>query len=274
MQSALVLSGGGALGAAHLGILQVLEEEGYEFDFYAGVSAGAIVASLLALGKNSSELIEILKSTKILSLLFDLSSSFRGIIKGKKLKELLDRLYEGRSFGDLPVPLYIGVTDFSNGENLLLNSGSLADAVRASVSVPLVFEPFFHPGLERVLVDGGLTQNLPLEVAIRVYKGDRIISCDVCSSVRPLTGMRPSGLVKRVKGLKDAAERSLRIAFRSQQRNIPYDPRVIRIAPDLADFNGADVRSIAKIMKIGKDSASEMRSLLRSNTRPRDGSSQ
>ena len=253
--AALVLSGGAALGAAHLGVVQVLQEHGVEFDFYAGVSAGALVAAALACGKSAVELIGILEKTRLMALAFDFSGSLHGLLRGKKVKALLDRLYEGRRFEDLPVKLYVGVTDFVNGDRVLLTSGSLADAVRASVSVPLFFEPYYHPGAGRWFVDGGLTQNLPLDVAVEQYRGARIFACDVCSCLKAEADFSKKSWLGGLRNLKNNAERSLRIIFRTQQRHLPQDTRVVKIVPDLAEFNGIDAHRLKVITERGRQAA-------------------
>ncbi len=253
--AALVLSGGAALGAAHLGVVEVLQARDIKFDFYAGVSAGALVAAALACGKGAAELISILEKTRLINLAFDFSGTFHGLVRGRKVKALLDRLYEGRTFEDLPVKLFVGVTDFNNGERVILDSGSLADAVRASVSVPLFFDPYYHPGAKRWFVDGGLTQNLPLDIAVERYAGDRIYACDVCSCLDEKADFSRKPFLQGVLNLKRNAERSLRIIFRMQQRLLPNDPRVIKIVPDLAQFNGIDAHRLKLITERGREAA-------------------
>ena len=106
-------------------------------------------------------------------------------MSGKKVYKVLEDIYGDTTFEDLDVPLYIGATDFSTGERVIISSGKIVDAVRASLSVPLVFEPFFHPTLERWLVDGGLSQSYPIDIISKRYDGNIILGIDVGSSICP-----------------------------------------------------------------------------------------
>ena len=94
-KTALVLSGGDALGAAHIGVVEILEKQGYEFDFYSGVSAGSIIISLLAVGYSADEIWEIVEKTNIFSTMFDISKSRFGLIQGDKIIKLFEK-YLGR----------------------------------------------------------------------------------------------------------------------------------------------------------------------------------
>ncbi len=95
-KTALVLSGGGALGAAHIGVVKILEKQGYEFDFYSGVSAGSIIISLLAVGYSADEIWEIVEKTNIFSTMFDISKSRFGLIQGDKIIKLFVNIWETR----------------------------------------------------------------------------------------------------------------------------------------------------------------------------------
>ena len=252
-KAALVLSGGGALGAAHMGVLNVLEAEGFEFDFISGVSAGAIVGALSACGRRSGEMVGLLKAVDFFSLAFQMTT-FRVARRGSdKLDALLTEFFGDRCFEDLKVPLVIGATDFQNGERVLLKRGRIRDAVRASISVPLIFEPFWHPGEQRWLADGGLTQNLPLDCATGSYGGSLIYAVDVATALNPGRAVNPS--VKRKEGARQTLQRAFRILFLSQQAALAPDPRVIRILPDVAEFSAFDVRRIDRIMKAGEQAA-------------------
>ena len=130
-KTALVLSGGDALGAAHIGVVEILEKQGYEFDFYSGVSAGSIIISLLAVGYSADEIWEIVEKTNIFSTMFDLSKSRFGLIQGDKITKLCEKHLGDQKIEDLEVPLAIGATDFSNGPKVTIVKGHLVDAIRA-----------------------------------------------------------------------------------------------------------------------------------------------
>ncbi len=250
--TALVLSGGGALGMAHLGILKNLEQD-YNFDFITGVSAGAIIGAGIAVGKTAQEIKNIILETSLFNLSFDLSSKNFGIIEGEKIHKLLEKIYENKSFEDLETQLYIGATDFSTGKFILINKGKIADAVRASLSVPVVFEPFFHPEIKKFLVDGGLSKNFPIEVAIEKYTGKKIIGVNV-TALKPLPKDFGEEKFFKNKDLVQYTQRSFQIFFKNQLSEIK-DPRVEIIEPDLTEFSSITFRGskLKKIMKKGEE---------------------
>jgi NTE family protein len=254
-KAALVLSGGGALGAAHIGVLKVLEERGYTFDYLAAVSAGSIIAALAACGKSSGEIKQILDQVSFFSLAFDFRKAQFALLRGDKVKSLVDSALGEITFADVPVRLLIGATDFSTGERVALSSGRIADAVRASISVPVVFEPFFHPGERRWLVDGGLSQNLPLDWALRDYLGDTIFAVDVATSFATDTGFGSTQRKGRAKNMLDTAQRTLHIVLLNQQAHIPHDPRVTAIRPHLEEYSAVDVFKLDEIRLRGEEAA-------------------
>ncbi len=253
-KTALVLSGGGSLGIAHIGVIENLELQ-HDFDFVCGVSAGAIVGAGVALGKSAEEIWDIFNDTNLFDIALDASPKNSGLIKGRKIYKLLDEVFESKRFSDLKTPLYIGATNFATGERVIIQEGKIADAVRASIGIPLVFEPHWHPDLKQPLVDGFLSQNLPLDIAINSYKGKQIISVDV-ATVPPLT---PDFGSKKFFGKNRTRfhmlQRTLRIMYQNQQRLIPDDLRVIRYEPDLREFSSMSVghKNFQRILEIGKN---------------------
>ena len=156
----LALGGGGARGLAHIGVIRRLEELSLTPTALAGTSMWAIIGTLLALGKTSHEMEEIMKDINFLSLIDpDLK---HGMIKWKKIENFLDTLFEWKSFSDLSIPLTIVTTDIGTGERILFDAWRLSEAVRASISIPGVFVPKRLHNHE--LVDGWLTNNLPIEL--------------------------------------------------------------------------------------------------------------
>ncbi|HMC82169.1 MAG TPA: patatin-like phospholipase family protein, partial [Candidatus Polarisedimenticolia bacterium] len=208
----LALSGGGARGLAHIGVLKALEELHVRVDRVAGTSMGAVVGSLLACGYNASEIESILLEVdwseifrnaaprSRVALLGRQESSrylvslpmkgFRvqvpaGVTEGEKVTSLLSLLTataeDGGSFDELPIPFRAVATDLGTGERVVLDSGNLAEAIRASLAVPLLFTPIELKG--RLLVDGGLTDNFPTDVA-RGMGSDLVIGSDVTTPLR------------------------------------------------------------------------------------------
>ena len=139
----LVLSGGGARGFAHIGVLRVLERHGVEPDVIAGTSMGAVLGALYASGYRADELFEIVAELTWRDII-DVSLN-AGLIKGEKLREFL-RQHLPETFADLAVPLAVTTTDMESGEQVVFLEGDLVPAVQASTCYPGAFEPVDFQG--------------------------------------------------------------------------------------------------------------------------------
>ncbi len=253
--AAIVLSGGGALGAAHIGVLKYLEAAGYRFDYVAGVSAGSIVGALIADGKSTADILDIMQTIRLPRMALDLTRSDYGVLSGDKLHDFIKRHLGDRDIEELALPLCIGATDFTTGERVLLRSGKIADAVRSSCSIPAVFTPYFHKGQQRWLVDGFLTQNLPLDVAIAEYKGDTIFAIDVGSSFSQEVDFTAKHWLLGAGNIKKTVERMFRMMLWNQRKSLPQDDRVIHIIPRLEAFSSMDYLKLDKIVTAGEAAA-------------------
>lgn len=169
----LVLSGGGARGFAHIGVLKVLERAGARFDVVAGSSMGAIIGALYAAGHSADEIHEIASGTTWRDVV-DLSLR-TGLMKGDKLHALLEE-HLPATFDELELPLAIVSTDIESGEEVVHTEGDLITAVRASAGFPGAFEPVHLDG--RTLADGGIVNNLPVGAAT-LLGANRTIASDV-----------------------------------------------------------------------------------------------
>lgn len=243
---ALVLSGGGALGAAHIGVVRQLQEN-YAFDYLIGTSAGSIISAALACQVATDEITEYLNLKSLIKLAFDFSLNGSGIIRGQKILDLLRKAYDDRSFEDLPpqTRLRVFATNFDTGGGVVFKSGNIADAVRASLAIPGLFAPHWINGVP--YVDGGLVANLPIEPAMLEYTGDTIFAVDVCGS----NLSRQIFTEKKHVSLKKSLERSLRIIFHQQIACLKLDPRVKLITPDLNSFGSADILKLKQIEETG-----------------------
>jgi NTE family protein len=205
----LVLAGGGARGGAHIGVLKVLEELQVPVDYVAGTSFGAIVGSFYAAGYSAGELEAALGEMDWNTLLSDraprsgrsyqrklddqetaLDFEFSvgpdglslppGLVRGNQLRlmlrKYLSRVSHVRDFDDLPIPFRAVATDLESGEEAVLGDGDIASAVLASMSVPGLFPPLNREG--RLLVDGGLVNNMPVSV-VRAMGADIVILVDI-----------------------------------------------------------------------------------------------
>ncbi|MDD5702101.1 MAG: patatin-like phospholipase family protein [Dehalococcoidales bacterium] len=174
----LALGGGYARGLAHIGVLEVLEREGIPVDMIAGTSIGALVGALYAIERDAA----LLKNQAMqldsrgLASLVDLTLPKSGFIRGKRVTSLLRRFIGDAQFKDLSTPLFCVATDIITGEEIVINQGSVLEAVRASISIPIIFTVAKSNG--RYLVDGGLVNPVPVSV-LRKMGADYIIAVDV-----------------------------------------------------------------------------------------------
>lgn len=171
----LALGAGSARGLAHLGVLQVLEEEQIPIDMIAGSSIGSMVGAFYAIGHDLKLLSKMAVQLNANSLL-DLGVPRLGFVAGRRISEFLYLLTKGMTFADLKVPLGVVATDLELGEMVVIREGSVAEAVRASISIPGVFQPVELNG--RLLVDGAVTESLPAGV-VREMGADIVIGVDV-----------------------------------------------------------------------------------------------
>jgi NTE family protein len=190
----LALGGGAARGLAHIGVLQVLTEADIPIDMISGSSAGAIVGALFAAGISPARQQEVVKNLHWNTLstigIFDLKSlptSLLGLPLGlldlDRLITWLEKIWAGPlNFDQLQLPFAALATDIINDEVVIMNKGSVAEAVRASCSMPGIFTPFRREG--RLLVDGGVMVNLPVQV-VKQMGADYIIGVDLLPPPEP-----------------------------------------------------------------------------------------
>lgn len=174
---ALVLGGGAAKGFAHIGVIKALEAQGIVPDIVVGTSAGAVVGVLYAAGYNGFELQKIALQLEEAQL-SDWSLPDRGVIKGEALQNFINKTLRGRTLEKLNRTFGVVATDLKTGEPIVFRTGDSGMAVRASASVPGVFQPVDISGKE--YVDGGLVSPVPVRAA-RAMGADFIIAVDISS---------------------------------------------------------------------------------------------
>lgn len=174
---ALVLSSGGARGLAHIGAIEELEQRGYKISSVTGCSMGALVGGMYAAGKLSEfkEWLQTVDKRKMLSLT-DFSLSLNHLVKGRKIIDALKEVVPDTMIEDLPVPFCAVATDWENGKVVEFRSGSLYEAIRASISIPLFFDPVRLD--DKVIVDGGVLNPLPLKQG-RTMPGELLVAVNV-----------------------------------------------------------------------------------------------
>ena len=289
----LVLSGGGARGAAHIGVLEVLEQMHVPIDCIAGTSMGALVGGAYASGMTLPEMRTLIEgiSTQALvterpprqdqairrklddrSLLSgpELGLSDRaaltlpkGIISGVGLETILRRIakVQGyRRFDDLGIPFRAVATDLVDGKPVVFSEGELPNVLRASMSVPGVIAPAEIDG--RLLVDGGLTDNLPVDVA-RAMGADVVIAVNLGT---PLMTREEIGSLVGVTAqmVNILTEQNVRASLAAL---LPGD---VLIEPALADFSFADFDHLPKTVPIGADATRKVASKLAALAVPDD----
>lgn len=163
----LALGSGAAYGLAHIGVLKVLEREGIYPDIVAGSSIGALVGGFWAAGFSAQEIEDISKTIELRTAFFkligfrDLSIAHRGFFKGNQVLHWLESYLGKRTFRDMKIPLKIIAADLATSEKVLMESGRVSDAIRASISIPGIFRPVAYKDTH--LIDGGVVDPLPIK---------------------------------------------------------------------------------------------------------------
>ncbi|MCY0877268.1 MAG: patatin-like phospholipase family protein [Firmicutes bacterium] len=171
----VALGSGGTRGFAHVGVLQVLEEEGIAIDYIAGSSMGALIASIYATGSPLT-LMEKLAIHLPLSRWVDVTVPRLGLVSGERFHRLIELLTKGKSFAETVLPLAVVATDLELGERVVFTDGPIHEAVRASIAIPGIFVP--HKINGRMLIDGGVIDRVPIRAA-RELGADFVIAVDV-----------------------------------------------------------------------------------------------
>jgi NTE family protein len=176
----LVLGSGGARGLTHIGVIRCLEEMGYEIRYISGTSIGALIGGIYAAGKLDEYETWVceLDKTDVVRLL-DWSFNHGAIFKGERIIGVLKELVGDRNIEDLPIGFTAVATDLNSEREVWFNRGSLFDAIRASVAIPMVFEPVIDG--KRLLVDGGLVNPIPIAPTLN-DNTDLIIAVDLNAS--------------------------------------------------------------------------------------------
>ncbi len=272
----LVLSGGGARGGAHLGVLKVMEELHVPVDVIVGTSAGSIIAAAYASGMPLPQIVDEMSGLRTVMLFRDVDRGEvplrnkindavnyigpeiglknggialpKGVVAGVSIEAVLRQLTARQrvtDFDRLPIPFRAVATDLTTSEMVVLGSGNLAVAVRASMAIPAVVDPVELDG--RVLVDGGLSRNLPVDVA-RAMGADVIIAINIGTPLRTR---------KELSGILTVTDQISRIltATNVNQSLKELGPRDVLITPDLGTVETADFDRLAEAAVAGEKAA-------------------
>lgn len=242
-QIGIALSGGGARGITHIGILDVLEKEGLAPDVISGASFGAIVGAFYAAGYSPEELLDFVKRTRFSNFIGSLMSK-NGLLNLDYLRNLLRKFIPKDDFDALKKPLYVSVTNLNTGKNEIVSKGKLFDYVVASASLPVIFKPV--PIGESLYVDGGLLNNMPtdpLRNKVNILIGAHVNFHDRKDNIQ---------------GVRDTADRVFRLAIwqnvvpRVRDCDIFIEPKEMKNFSTFA-FERAD-----EFFKIGQQSTLEV----------------
>ena len=255
----LALSSGGARGIAHVGVLRVLERERIPIDVVAGTSVGSLVGGLYAAGRSVDDIasfaLDLQNRLNFRSGLLDLNLPPRtGLIGGRRFRNYLEQVFQGITFEELIMPFYVVATDLLTGEEIVYETGSVADAVRGSTSIIGIVSPHQYNG--RYLVDGGAVN--PLPASVLAEKGADII---VASRAIPtLEGEREGAPTSRrwkslnnmwgvVSNYQSIMEREI-----IKTRLNPVD---VLIHPRVEIYTAMDFQRAADFIRLGEEAAEQ-----------------
>ncbi len=269
----LALSGGGMKGLAHIGVLKVLEERGIPIAGIVGTSMGAIMGGLAASGYSADELRDVVSTVNMAAVILgqddtllpqlddknvsplmprrEMNSKWevvgpKGPLSGIGAHDLFMRLTSRVSvsqFDDLPIPFAAVATDLMTGEKVVIRQGSLASAIRASMSIPGVFEPWPIDG--RLLVDGGLVSNMPVRTAKNLFPGYPVVAVNVSSGLRS---------PDQIRTMPEVIDQTITILTSQNVMQEQSEADVI-IRPAVESISTLGSVKVDDIIKLGEDAA-------------------
>ncbi len=294
----LVLGGGGAKGAATVGALKYIEQSGIPIDYIAGTSIGAIIGGLYSCGYRSQELDSMFRHQDWLTLLSDRDTTLTGrmfarrdgttyvfgfpvrrsdrakknkavgLMYGDRVTQLLDSMTQRTdsiSFDSLPIPFRCVATDYRNRRKVVLSSGRLSQAIRASMAIPGAFKAIEIDSVK--LLDGGLVDNLPVDV-VRDMGADIVIAIDLTQNKHEDENLERRSKRRRFRKAKSNLGRILRWA--SQRPDLPLYRENLKhidvyINPDLKGFSAGSFseKKVCKMIKKGEEAGAKAMKQLR-----------
>ena len=244
---ALVLGGGAARGFAHIGVIRALEQEKIPIDLVVGTSVGSLIGALYAHDRNSFELewtAFALEKDDIFD--YGLLNAFTGmgVAKGEKLEAFINNKVPVANIEGLKIPFAAVATDLNRGSRVVLDTGPVGRAVRASSAIPGVFQPVEHQG--KLLVDGGLIDNVPVSVA-RDKGADIVIAVDIGKQVSNFN----------IADIIDVMLQSITI-MNAENAKIRKREADILIAPTIGDVGMLDFTQKKRCMQAGIEATQKM----------------
>ncbi|MEO8733695.1 MAG: patatin-like phospholipase family protein [Flavobacteriales bacterium] len=235
-----VLSGGGARGAAHLGVLRAMEEVGIRPSAISGTSAGALVGAFIADGRTPQETMALVQENVKRSRLIR-----RPALASKRIEGFLRAHLTHERFEDLPIPLYVSATNLEKGGQHIFSSGELVPALMASCAIPMIFPPVLVGGT--YYVDGGVSNNLPVDPFAMIK--DQVVAVHV----NPLPPFLPGR-----RGMLRTMDRIWHLNFRELVMRSAQGCGLFIEPPELARFNMFELSKMNVIEAIGHTYAKGM----------------
>ena len=248
MKLGLALGGGGARGLAHIGVIKALEELNVPIHCVAGTSIGAIVGGAFAAGimDKAEEWASAPNWKKLPKLFLDLHLSKKALIRGDRIEKFFREMIPAETFGDLKLPFAAVATDLMSGEEVVLRTGDVPTAIRASMSIPGVFCPVEREG--KVLVDGGLVDPLPIEVCRRLG-ADKVIAVDVNCRGKD-EPIRAYGALNVFSVIDETIRVVMNIA---QKRCFPVPTPDVVLRPPVSEIGFLDFHKADALVELGYD---------------------
>lgn len=238
----LALGGGAVLGAAHIGVIRALEEMDVEISFVSGTSIGAFVGALYAFGNTSKDIEEIVLRLSWMDI-SGIAILENGLLSNAKLGELLDESLGEKKIEDADIPLAVIATDITNGDKIVLDKGSVAQAVMASTCIPGVFSPVKLD--QKILVDGGIVENIPIDT-VKNMGADYVIGVDL-NAIK--TYNKPDSVL-------DVLINSFHFTLKAAAK-FQTEEASLLITPDLSKFNMISTDQIKALIEQGYKDARE-----------------
>lgn len=238
----LCLSGGGAKGIAHIGVIKALQEAGIYPDMVAGTSAGSVVGALYAAGKTPEEMLEFVRDGSLFKI-YKVVLPSDGLTKLTYLREKLEQVIVHDSFEDLKRPLFVAVTNLITGAFEIRSKGPLFDVIVASSSIPLVFSPVEIDG--HLFVDGGVLANFPVEPL--THRSDVIIGVNLMPQ-EPITE-------KSVQNIIGIATRVFALSVWANTQPQLKRCDVVISPPNLEQYNVFQFNKYKELLEIGYEAA-------------------
>ena len=232
----LALGGGAVLGAAHVGTLRAINDLDIKINYIAGTSIGAFVAAFFAFGKNWKEIKEIASKLRWIDIT-GISLSRYGLLSNENLGKIIVEHIGDKNIEDAGIPLAMIATDVTSGEKVILDKGSVADAVMASTCIPGIFNPIEING--KMLVDGGIVENVPINTT-KEMGADFVIGVDLNSKHK----------YDKPDNILDVIMNSFHFLMQLADKLQTEDADLL-IKPDLDKFNRSDMNQIDELIVKG-----------------------